>query len=135
VTVPDLSLLAGAYAVCRLGPDSQIPAWANRGAFVSITRTDEELSIVCPQVDVPENVASGKGWKCLRVDGTLDFSVTGLLASLLVPLARADISVLAIATFGTDYLLVREEQLEQAVRLLSSGGHRIRLTDDSKHMR
>lgn len=137
MTIPglSLSLLEDAYAVCKLSREAPIPVWANAGAFVSITRTEEELSVICPLASVPENVASVKGWRCFRVDGPLDFSMTGLLASLLAPLARADVSVLAVATYDTDYLLVREEQREQAVRLLSREGYRIRPPDDIKNRR
>jgi uncharacterized protein len=121
-----LTILQETYAVCKLDCDSRIPEWASTGAFASVTRTSEELSIVCPQENVPAGVLSTRGWRCLRVDVALDFSMTGILESLVAPLARGRICSFAISTYNTDYLLVKEEQLEQAARFLSLEGHRIR---------
>ncbi|MGZ3624720.1 MAG: ACT domain-containing protein, partial [Ktedonobacteraceae bacterium] len=113
-----LSLLQPTYAVCQLHPDKHIPYWALLGDFVSLTRTPEELSIVCQQDNVPEDIEAERGWRCVQVQGAFDFSVAGVNASLAVPLANADISVLAIATFATDYLLVKEENIERALLVL-----------------
>jgi hypothetical protein len=121
-----LALLPGTFAVCRLDPNEAVPAWATRGSFFSVTRTANELSVVCPQQAVPEGVRRESGWRCLRVVGTLDFSLVGVLASLLTPLAEAGVSVFAVSTFDTDYLLVREAGLERAMQALGSAGHDIR---------
>ena len=118
-----LSLLPPTYAVCQLHPDKHIPYWALLGDFVSLTRTPEELSIVCQQDNVPEDIEAERGWRCVQVQGAFDFSVAGVNASLAVPLANADISVLAIATFATDYLLVKEENIERALLVLEHAGH------------
>ena len=116
-----LALLEGNFAVCRLAADAPLPAWAAAGSvgpFVSITRTGDELSIVCRQGAVPEGVRSEHDWRCLRVAGRLDFTLTGVLASLLVPLAEAGVAVFVVATFDTDYLLVKEDRLDMAVEAL-----------------
>jgi len=120
-----LSLLPPKYAVCQLHPDKHIPYWALLGDFVSLTRTPEELSIVCQQDNVPENVEAERGWRCVQVQGAFDFSISGVNASLAVPLANAEISVLAIATYATDYLLIKEENVERALLVLKQAGHSI----------
>ena len=119
-----LSLLPDTFAICRLGPEEDIPSWVLAGDFFSVTRTKEELSLVCLQDIVPEGTRCERGFRCLKVGGPLDFSLTGILSSLTIPLARAGISVLAISTFDTDYLLVKKAQVDSAVQTLSHAGHR-----------
>lgn len=118
-------MLPDLFAVCRLDPRAPIPSWANAGDFCSFTRTAEELSIVCRQDAVPDAVLSERHWRCLRVAGTISFSVVGVLASLTAPLAEAGISVFAFSTFDTDYLLLKEADLHQAVDVLRRQGHTI----------
>ncbi len=119
----NLSLLPHKYAVCQLHPDKHIPYWALLGDFVSLTRTHEELSIVCQQDNVPDDIEAERGWHCVQVQGAFDFSVAGVHVSLAIPLAEADISVLAIATYATDYLLIKEENVERALHVLKQAGH------------
>ena len=119
----ELSLLPHRYAVCQFHPDKHIPYWALLGDFVSLTRTHEELSIFCQQDNVPEDIEAERGWRCLQVQGAFDFTVAGVNASLAIPLAEANISVLAIATYATDYVLFKEENLEQALQVLEQAGH------------
>jgi hypothetical protein len=119
-----LSLLPENYSICRLGPEADIPPWALAGDFYSLTRTKEELSLVCSEEFVPEGVQCEKGWRCILVSGPLDFSLTGILASLTNSLAEAGISVLAISTFDTDYFLVKADNLKRAVLKLEEAGHR-----------
>jgi hypothetical protein len=121
----NLTVVDGIFAVCRLGADATIPAWATAGRFFSITRTADELSIVCDPDAMPEGIVCERGWRCLRVAGTMPFSVVGVLASLTAPLAEAGISVFAISTFDTDYLLVKAEDLERSVDVLRGCGHTI----------
>jgi hypothetical protein len=120
-----LIVLDDAFAVCRLGSDASVPPWATAGDFFSVTRTADELSVVCRQEVVPEGIICERGWRCLRVAGTIPFSVVGVLASLTAPLAEARISVFTISTFDTDYLLVKAEDLERAVDVLRRRGHTI----------
>ncbi len=119
-----LSLLADTFTICRLGPDVDIPSWALAGDFYSITRTVEELSLVCLQKIVPEGTRCEKGFRSIKVEGPLDFALVGVLASLTEALAQEEISILAISTFDTDYLLVKEAQVDRAVQKLSQAGHR-----------
>jgi uncharacterized protein len=109
-TPPALRLIGldGLFAVCRLPADAPIPAWALTGTLSSVTRTPAELSIVCPQANVPPGTQSEGGWRCFRVRGPLSFAFTGILARLTAPLAAAGVPVFALSTFDTDYLLVRE---------------------------
>ncbi|MGF1479140.1 MAG: ACT domain-containing protein [Cyanophyceae cyanobacterium] len=118
-----LGVLPDVFTICQLAPTSAIPDWAT-GSFVSITRCRDELSIVCPLACVPE-LMRGDRWRCLQVAGPLDFSLIGILAALASPLAEANIPIFAISTYNTDYLLVKEEYLEQAIAVLSQAGHRI----------
>jgi hypothetical protein len=120
-----LELLPDTYAVCRLDKNAPVPDWGTRGLFSSITRTAEELSVVCPDGQVPGGVNKEGGWKILMVEGPLDFSLTGVLASLTAPLAREGISVFVLSTYDTDYLLVKKEQLEKAVRALRGEGYEV----------
>ena len=120
-----LLLLPQKYAACQFHPDQHIPYWALLGDFISLTRTHDELSIVCQQDNVPDDVKAERGWRCVRVQGAFDFSVSGVNVSLAVPLAEADISVLAIATYATDYLLIKEENIERALQVLKQAGHHI----------
>jgi hypothetical protein len=119
----ELLILDDRLAVCRPGQVSSVPQWSTSGDFFSVTRTPEELSIVCQESIVPEGVRAEKGWRVLRVVGTFEFSMVGILASLTTPLAEAGIGLFAISTFDTDYLLVKEEDLVRAVEALRSYGH------------
>src|SRR5215469_2886209 len=123
-----LSILPQRYAVCRLDPNGHIPHWALLGDdFISLTRTCDELSILCLQENVPQETKTTRGLRCAKVEGPFDFSVAGVHVSLAIPLAEANISVLAVATYETDHLLIQEKDLERAIRVLERAGHRIRL--------
>jgi len=113
------------YAVARLEPDAEIPGWARGAHFWSITRSDSELSIVCSEDDVPPDVSAERGWCALEVAGPLDFSLVGVVSSLVTPLADAEIPIFVLSTFETDYLLVREANLERAVEALTAAGHTV----------
>ncbi|GCE18149.1 ACT domain-containing protein [Dictyobacter kobayashii] len=122
-----LFTLPGSYAFCRLHPDGHIPHWALLGDdFVSLTRTRDELSVVCLQSNVPAEAQAERGWRCIKVEGPFDFSVSGVHASLALPLAEANISVMAIATYETDHLLLKEQDLEPAIAVLTKAGHTFR---------
>lgn len=121
-----LDLLPERLAVCRLGPAAPVPAWAWRGALCAVTRTAQELSVVCEERSVPEAVQAARGWRALRVEGPLSFEQVGVLAALLAPLAEAGVSVFALSTYDTDYVLVRERDLARAVAALRSAGHTVR---------
>jgi hypothetical protein len=118
-----LLLLAGEFAICRLGPADAVPPWAARGPFSSITRTADELSVVCAAAGVPDGIGADRGWRCLRIAGTQDLSQTGVLASIAAPLAGARESLFAVATYDTDYVLVRAQSLGAAIEALTAAGH------------
>lgn len=118
-----ISIFDERLAVCRLDPGSEIPSWAGEGGFSSATRTPDELSIVCPESSVPPEIAREPVWRALELEGPFDLGLTGVLASILSPLAQASVSVFVISTHDTDYVLVRETQLERTTRELSERGH------------
>jgi hypothetical protein len=120
-----LELLPGPFVVARLDPQSEIPPWASGQPFVSVTRTDDETSIVCPQTAVPPDVLCERGFRCLKVRGPLAFSEIGILESLARPLAEAGVSIFAISTFDTDYLLVAEADLDRGLAALSEAGYSV----------
>ena len=115
-------MLPGQFAVCRLGRNSVSPDWA-RDSFVSVTATEDELSVACAAAAVPVGVAAERDWRVLKIAGPFALNAVGVLASVAMPLAHAGISLLAIATYETDYLLVKSESLDRAVAALTSAGH------------
>jgi hypothetical protein len=118
-----LSVLPQTFAVCRLDPAAAIPASVLSCDFASVTRTADELSLVLPEEAVPGTWRAERGWRCLKVQGPLDFGLTGVLAALSVPLAESGISIFALSTYDTDYLLVRAVDLAKALRVLTARGH------------
>ena len=120
------TLLPATLAVCRLESGAPVPDWALTGPFVSITRTADEMSVICPEPAVPVGVVAAPGWRCLKLEGPFDFSVTGLVASFSALLAGAGISLMVVCTYDTDYLLVRSHDLDRAIATLEAGGYRIR---------
>ena len=117
-------ILPGEWSLARLAPDAHLPAWAMAPAlFTSISRTAQELSIVCPSSIVPPDVRSEHGWALLKLHGPLAFTETGVLASFAAPLAEAGIPLFVVSTFDTDYVLVKTATLDGAVRALAEAGH------------
>jgi hypothetical protein len=121
----ELSVLPEQFAVTQLAANAPLPPWSTQGSFFSITRTGDELSVVCAVQHVPEQMRGEICWRALKVRGPFALSEIGVLASLATPLADAKISLLAISTFATDYLLVSSEQLRAAVDTLQRAGHKI----------
>ncbi len=121
-----LCLLPDEMSVARLPADAAIPAWATAAPFFSITRTPDELSILCPAARVPAGVRAEAGWRCLQVAGPLDFGLVGVLAALLGPLQQAGISVFVLSTYDTDYVLVKKAQLSRTLHALRAAGHEIK---------
>jgi hypothetical protein len=123
-----LSVLSPTFAICRLDAKDPIPVWALTGSFFTITRTDEELSIVCEEAVIdPEHgithIKIEPGWRCMKLHGPIPFSTTGVIAALTTALADAGISVSPIATYDTDYLFVKADRLQDAIAALRSAGH------------
>jgi len=120
----DLTVLDRRYGIVRLAADSAVPDWALQSEFFSITRTVDEVSVVCEESVIPEGTSYEGAWRILKVSGPLDFSLTGVLSSLSVPLAANGVSVFAVSTFDTDYLLIKETCLDLASESLEAAGHR-----------
>ena len=120
-----LTLLPETMAICRLDAGAPIPAWAIRANWWSVTRTPDELSVVCAEAHVPAGAASSRGWRALQLDGPFPLDQTGILASVTAPLAAARVSVFALATFNTDYVLVPAAQSAAAIDALERAGHSV----------
>jgi hypothetical protein len=130
-----LSVLKDTFAICKFDSQSNIPNWLSitNCNFVSITKTEEELSILCDQSIIPEQIEAisvVKDWRALKVEGPLDFSLTGILSALLQPLADQKISIFALSTYDTDYILVKEKDLSHAVEVLRKQC----IVNDQSHM-
>ncbi len=111
------------YAVVRLAATAEIPAWAVSGEFTSITRSGDELSLVCPVKNIPPGIPYDPRWICLKLEGPFPFSQTGVLLSFLEPLSNNSIPIFAISTFDTDYVLVPQQHANAALDLLRAAGH------------
>lgn len=120
-----LRVLPYPLAIVRLAADSAHPAWATGDALLSITRTSDELSIVCDEACVPTDAVVEPGWRALAVEGPLAFELAGVLASIAVPLAAAGVSIFAVSTYDTDYVLVKSEVLGRAREALTRAGHSV----------
>jgi uncharacterized protein len=119
------------YTIVRLAPDAAVPEWATRGEFTSVSRTPDELSIVCPIENLPADVSSPHRWICLKLEGPFSFSQTGILLSFIEPLSSKRIPVFAISTYDTDYVLVQEDYAGIAIGALQEAGHELSPRDDS----
>jgi hypothetical protein len=116
-------VLSGSFAICRLSAADPIPPWVTQGTFTSVTRTEEELSIVCLADNVPLQHKPEITWTCLKLEGPFAFSQVGILKSFIDPLVEGSISIFAIATFDTDYILLQANILDQALLSLKNAGH------------
>ncbi len=120
------SILPGAWAVARIEPDRPLPApELSASLFLSITRTADEISVVCPEQAAPEGARVEAGWSVMKLHGPFPFDLTGILVSFAAPLAEAGIGIFAISTFDTDYLLVKTARLDDALEALAAAGHEL----------
>jgi uncharacterized protein len=119
-------MLPGAYTIVRLEADAVVPEWASKGEFASITRTADELSIVCLAGNLPRNVNTPEHWTCLKLEGPFPFSLTGVLLSFIEPLSTNEIPIFAVSTYDTDYVLIQEEYVDRALSILDAAGHQLR---------
>lgn len=124
-----LSVLGGDYAVTRLDPHAALPHWVMQGAMQgelwSLSRTPDELSVLCAAALVPAGLQTQAGWSALKLHGPFEFTLTGILSSVLNPLRDAGIGIFALSTFDTDYVLVAREQLPEALAALRQAGHQV----------
>jgi hypothetical protein len=120
----ELTVLSGAFIVSRLPPSAPVPSWALEATgFITVTRTDDELSIICGEHHVPQGAATPVRWHALKVHGPFPFETIGVLSALTQALANAKVSLLAVSTHDTDYLFVHSPELAHAIRALRHGGH------------
>lgn len=120
------SWIQGQFAICKLPANAPIPEWALKGVFTSITRTADELSVVCLADNLPPNVNSQSHWICLKLEGPFAFSQVGILASFIDPLAANGVPIFAISTYDTDYVLIQEEYWATAHAALQQAGHQLK---------
>jgi len=113
------------YCVAKLPSDAPIPGPPDKATFWSLTIADEEISVVCPESEAPPGAEVERNWRCLKVQGPLEFSLKGVLVSLLAPLAEANVAVFATSTYDTDYILVKQYHLASALQALEAAGHRL----------
>ncbi len=119
------SFIPGVFAICKLPASSLIPDWALSGPFISVSRTADELSIVCPADNLPSGVFSDSQWTCFKLQGPFAFTETGILASFIAPLSASAIPIFAVSTFDTDYVLIKEEYAGSALQVLQQAGHQL----------
>lgn len=115
-----MKLLDGTFGVCRLKREDNIPSWCLQSKVYSITRTEDELSILCDLRFIPQEIKCEKPWKALKLEGPLDFSLIGILSRISGLLAKNSISIFAISTYDTDYILVKEKDIDNAIKVLSN---------------
>jgi hypothetical protein len=120
-----LFLVPQTFAICQFAPGTPFPEWVQTNSFFSVTSTSEELSLVCLMESLPSDVDADRDWRCFKLQGPIPFSLTGILNSLTMPLAQANLGIFAISTYDTDYVLVKQEVLPQALSALTEAGHTI----------
>lgn len=120
-----IKLLDGIYAVCQINDGEKVPSWVEEKEFFSVTKTEDEISLVMLQDKISNDIKAEKDWRILKVEGTLDFSLIGILAKISDILAKNQISIFVISTFNTDYILVKEEKIDKAMTVLSKEGYEI----------
>ena len=119
-----ISVLSETFTIHKLSPDASLPEEILKSNYYSVSKTENELSLVCSEVIEVQSLQSSKGWKCIKVKGPLDFNLTGILAGISDILAQANISIFAISTFDTDYILVRTHNLSSAKTKLMQAGYK-----------
>jgi hypothetical protein len=120
-----LTLFPKMYAIARFSPHEKLVVDYSRNSFFSLTKTNEELSVVCEQSDVSPEVRAERDRRLLRIDSVITFELTGILCSIAVPLAKADISIFAVSSFDTDYILIAHRDVEPAILALENAGHKV----------
>lgn len=123
ITNFNIKLLEGIYGVCQIKDIENITKYFKEKEFFSITKTEDEISIVTLQENIKEDVKSEKDWKILKIEGTLDFSLIGILAKISGILANHSISIFVISTFNTDYILIKADKIQKAISVLSKEGY------------
>jgi hypothetical protein len=118
-----LKVLPGLYSISRLDSNDAIPVWADGDGFVNITRSADELSIVSHQSRVPNGVKTDRDWRCMQFVGPFAFDELGIVLSVVRPLTEAGFGVFVVSTFDGDFLLLKEDQFDEALAVLEKAGH------------
>jgi len=122
---PSILLVEGKFALSKLSPDSCLPDWCQGETLAALVRTTDELSVMCEESLVPDDVISEGNWCALKLLGLLDFSLVGIMARLATTLANVDVSIFAISTYETDYVLIKQNQLDVSLKALNQAGYSI----------
>ena len=120
-----MKLLKEKYGVCRLDKAELIPQWVTVSDFFSVTKTSDELSIVCNENNIPSGIKCEKNWRVLKIEGPLDFSLIGILAAITAILAQKSISIFAVSTYDTDYILVKDKNIDNAIAALINENYEV----------
>ena len=120
-----LELMKGQYGICRLDTKDTIPTWCQKGEFYSITKTADELSIVCLEDYIPNEIQAEKEWRIFKILGPLDFSLVGILSKISTLLAESKMSIFALSTYDTDYILVKQSTTLEAINQLRQAGYHV----------
>ena len=120
-----LSLMREVFAVCRLDKDAPVPSWALGGYFFCVARTPDELSVVCEQGGIPEGVEREDGWRCFKVESPFEFDLASVVSSMATQLAEEGTKMFVVATWDSDYLMVKQDDLEPTIATLEEAGHRV----------
>jgi uncharacterized protein len=126
----DFTVIDGIYGVCSLDKKEHIPDWAYESEFYTITKTPDELSIVCSQESIPSDTKCEKDWRILKVEGKLDFSLTGILASISNTLAKVKISIFTVSTYDTDYIFLKNNDFKEAISALKQVGYGVNTVEE-----
>ena len=124
-TILTMKLLKDKYGVCRFDKNEQVPSWALKGDFYSITKTEDELSVVCLEENINGNIKYEDNWRVLKIEGPLDFSLVGILAKISGLMADNSISIFAISTYDTDYILIKNDKIENAINIFENNKYKI----------
>ena len=119
-----LSVLSETFTIHKFSPDASIPEEIMKSNFYSVSKTEKELSLVCSEVFEFQSLQSSNGWKCIKVKGPLNFNLTGILAGISDILTKGNISIFAISTFDTDYILVKSQEMSLARKKLKNAGYK-----------
>lgn len=123
----NLTVLEKKYSIYKFQKGSVLPEWVYSSEFCSVTKTDEELSVVTAQTDhISDWVDCSKDWRILKIEGPLDFSLIGVIADISAIFKEVKISVFIISTYNTDYILVKEKDLDSSIASLHNKGYNIR---------
>ncbi|MEI7990176.1 MAG: ACT domain-containing protein [Chloroflexota bacterium] len=122
-----LTLYPLSMSICRMPPNAPFPQWVKGIQIIFISHTPDELCVICPEVVLPKGIPGERNWRLLRIEAIFDFSEVGVLYTISKAFADANVSILTISTFDTDYFLIRDKDLERALAALYKAGHRVNI--------